>query len=391
MNVNEFDIKVRNLLQNAEEPVSPAVWKGVAAGLDAKAPRVVPLWLWWSSALAVAAAAAVVLGVFLFRPAGLETVPDQGLVAQVQSSATAGGLALAAPAVVSVGSVETSGSQDLRSAHSAPVEAVQDAGIVPQVLLQKSASRLAMPPKGSYAPRVEDHALLNQLAVTEEEKPSGKGLSLMAGGNIQSNSRGSLSEVPGRRAFGVQQNPTGEYIDNLGPDSFSLPFSVGVSAKYNFSPRWAVGLGVRYTNLSRSFVADYHSGEGWGIDNTEIDNHQHWAGVSLNAYYDIVNRGRWRVHTFAGGAVEYLLSNEFLVHNPNNQNDINYKEPGTHFQWSAGAGLGVEYRLTPHVGLFLDPSIRYYFDHANKPRSLRTIQPLRFDIEAGLRFSFGQF
>ena len=41
MNEKEFDIQVRNLLQSAEEPVSPKVWEGVAAGLD-KRRRIVP-------------------------------------------------------------------------------------------------------------------------------------------------------------------------------------------------------------------------------------------------------------------------------------------------------------------------------------------------------------
>ena len=208
-------------------------------------------------------------------------------------------------------------------------------------------------------------------------------------GNIQGNSRGNVTEQPGRRTFGAPSNQTGERVYNEGPDNFRLPFSVGIGAKYNFTPRWAVGLGVRYTNLSRSFLANYDSGDGWGVKNTETDNSQHWIGIPLNVYYDMVNRGRWRVHTFVGGSVEYLLDNSYVIHN--SPKDIFYHEPGTHFQWSAGIGLGVEFRITPHFGVFLDPSFRYYFDHMNQPRSLRTIQPLRFDMEAGLRFSFGKF
>ena len=53
-------------------------------------------------------------------------------------------------------------------------------------------------------------------------------------------------------------------------------------------------------------------------------------------------------------------------------------------------GLGVEFRISPRVGIYLDPNFRYYFNTQNQPRSLRTIQPLRFEMEAGVRFSFGQ-
>ncbi|MBO4634180.1 MAG: PorT family protein [Bacteroidales bacterium] len=388
MNVNEFDIEVRKLLQNAEEPVSPAVWDAVAAGLDRKA-RVIPVWMW--SAVAFAAAAAVVAGVFLFKP----SLPQEGTRIERVAQAELRPQALVAPegslvrmpqAIPSAG--RTYEALTLRESVPTQVEAVEDAGIVGEVLLNKSALRLAMPPQSSYKPQVDDNTLLNQLAYAQKEPVSGRGFSLLASGNIQSNSRGSVTEVPGRRAFGAPSNQSGERVYNEGPDNFSLPFSAGLGVKYNFTPRWAIGLGVRYTNLSRSFVADYDSGDGWGVSGAETDNRQHWIGIPLNVYYDIVNRGRWRVHSFAGGSVEYLLDNEYMIHNA--PKDIFYHEPGNPFQWSAGLGLGVEFRITPHFGVFLDPSVRYYFDHMNKPRSLRTIQPLRFDIEAGLRFSFGK-
>jgi hypothetical protein len=41
------------------------------------------------------------------------------------------------------------------------------------------------------------------------------------------------------------------------------------------------------------------------------------------------------------------------------------------------------------MGIYMDPNVRYYFESERQPRSLRTIQPLRFDIEAGVRFTFG--
>ena len=73
MNEKEFDIQVRNLLQSAEEPVSPKVWEGVAAGLD-KRRRIVPVRFWgYASALAAAAAVALVV---LLKPAAPVVEPE---------------------------------------------------------------------------------------------------------------------------------------------------------------------------------------------------------------------------------------------------------------------------------------------------------------------------
>ena len=36
------------------------------------------------------------------------------------------------------------------------------------------------------------------------------------------------------------------------------------------------------------------------------------------------------------------------------------------------------------LGIYIDPSLRYYFDN-NQPKSIRTAQPLMFGFEMGLR------
>ena len=77
--------------------------------------------------------------------------------------------------------------------------------------------------------------------------------------------------------------------------------------------------------------------------------------------------------------------NDFLLHS--SPRDIHYHQGGFPLQWSAAVGLGMEFKLTPGIGLYLDPSFRYYFGTENQPRSIRTIQPLRVDLEAGVRFS----
>ena len=68
MTENEFDIKVRSLLENASEPVPEGVWEGVSQALDnaaGKKRRIIPA-LWWRVAGITAVAAAVTLGVFLW-------------------------------------------------------------------------------------------------------------------------------------------------------------------------------------------------------------------------------------------------------------------------------------------------------------------------------------
>ena len=163
-----------------------------------------------------------------------------------------------------------------------------------------------------------------------------------------------------------------------------LLFSIGIGLKYKLSKNWAVSTGIRYSYMQRSFVGDYQ-GEGFRIVQTDIMNHQHWLGIPLNLSYEFVKKGRWNVYATAGGAAEWLLDNKFVVHN--SPQDILYHNNRGKTQFSAMAGVGMEYRISPFVGLYLDPGFRYYFATWNQPRSIRTVQPLRFEIEAGLRFN----
>jgi len=393
MKENEFDIQVRNLLQNAEEPVSPHVWEGIAAGLDGKRRRVVPLWV-WRTAAGVAVAAAVAAGVVFLKPAATLIEEHSNPIITIAE----------APATVAETPVVAAEQEPARlAAHRAvpakPAPVQEEAPVVEAVPVQavpvqeapeqkapaqKKQGKTVVPVQ--IDPAQDAQAQFNLLAQAEDRPASGRGFSLTASGNLQGLRR---SSVGGgfTRPYSAPAATAGEGIYNESPEvGFSLPFSAGIGLKYNFTPRWGVGIGVRYTNLSRTFVGDY-VGAGFRELQTDIDNHQHWIGIPVHLYYDIVNKGRWRVHAFAGASAEFLADNDFLIHG--SSKDYHYHQAGTRPQWSGDLGLGVEFRITPVLGLYLDPSFRYFFRTDLQPRSIRTIQPLRFDLEAGLRFSFG--
>ena len=65
---------------------------------------------------------------------------------------------------------------------------------------------------------------------------------------------------------------------------------------------------------------------------------------------------------------------------------INHEESVKGVQLSANAGIGVEFMLGRHIGIYIDPSLRYYF-HCSQPKSIRTAQPLMLGFEMGLRFN----
>jgi hypothetical protein len=395
MKEKDFDIAIREILQQAEEPVSPRVWEGVEAGLNRR--RLIPVWAW---SLTGIAAAAIALGVFLHSSHKAEhSNPTISIVETPKATVSQE----TAPELEEIAPIEEQVAREVSRLAYVPeplptevVPAVTAEGIPVQEEETPAEAEKRVLASVQPAPlpesAVEDQDALNKLAYADRKQKEPRGFSFTAAGQMQSNIRG---EVPASRAFRTPGGPpllapvVDHGIFNEQPEiNFSLPFSLGVGIKYHFNSRLALGTGIRYTYMSRTFLGDYRDvDQNIHMVQTDIDNHQHWLGVPLNLYFNIIDNGRWRLHTFLGGAGEFLVDNDYLIHA--SPNDIHYHERGNRIQWSAAGGIGVEYKLTPTVGLFLDPSIRYYFGAGNQPRSIRTIQPLRMEVEAGVRFSFG--
>lgn len=397
MKEKDFDIAIRDILQHAEEPVSPKVWEGVEAGLNR---RRFPVWAWGLSS--VAAAAAIVLGVFLLWPE--KTEHSNPTISIVENPQAITPVAEPAPETGEVAPIEEQVARKISRLAYVPEplpEEVPDAPEdrqEPTAPAEEATEPEITPVLASVQPDempesvVDDNEALNRLAFAHQQHKEPRGLSFTASGNLQSNTRGEVSGRPYRAPGSVPLlAPVVDHgVFNEQPEAnFSLPFSLGIGVKFHFNSRLALGTGIRYTYMRRTFIGDYRDiDQNVHITQTDIDNRQHWLGIPLNLYFNIIDNGRWRLHTFVGGTGEFLADNDYLIHA--SPKDIHFHQSGNRIQWSAAGGVGMEFRLTPTMGLFLDPSIRYYFGTENQPRSIRTIQPLRLEVEAGIRFSFGE-
>jgi RNA polymerase sigma-70 factor (ECF subfamily) len=57
-------------------------------------------------------------------------------------------------------------------------------------------------------------------------------------------------------------------------------------------------------------------------------------------------------------------------------------------QWSAGVGVGIQYDINPHFGIYIEPELYRYFDNAGQVQTIRTERPLNITIPVGIRFSW---
>ena len=187
--------------------------------------------------------------------------------------------------------------------------------------------------------------------------------------------RPSISKAPAKT--GIKETSTNS--------TYGIPLSFGAGVKFDFTPKWSLGVGVNYSLLSRKFFGEYHKVNAAGIIeedpiSSNITNTQHYIGIPVNAFYNIVNSKSVNFYAYAGGAVEKCIADKYTLANTT----ITHKEVPSGVQWSANVGIGAEFMIGNHLGLYIDPSLRYYFDNG-QPKSIRTAQPFMLGFEMGLR------
>ena len=410
-NIFENDLLMRAILEGGQEEVPGHIWDAVSDGLDKAAGdrRRKTVTLWWRRAgVSVAAVAAAVASVLvLSRPEPVDIVPaamhgDMIAVVESAESTTAedivakeAGDVLRTNAIDLVAYVpeKTSGMQydDILTetgndqVTDGVTEATDDVATV-----YESQEVISKPVQEKTAPKRTDKkaAIESFPDIWEDEHLNGKQIKtavIVSGITGASGSQGKAqSGMLKAPALTLPPAETGIKERNT-QSTYGLPVSVGAGVKIEFTPRWSLGVGVNYTYLTRTFSGTYtHVNEAGTIDDlitSDIRNSQHYIGIPVNAYYNIVNSKHVNFYAYAGGAVEKCVYDKYLVLT----NSVVHKEPAKGVQLSANLGVGAEFMLGQHIGLYIDPSLRYYFD-CDQPKSIRTAQPLMLGFELGFRF-----
>lgn len=415
-NMTDFDLFVKRSLQDAEEEVSPRVWRGIESRLAAMEAQKAAAasrknhsfgWGWPAAALAMAAVlAAVIILPGTKRNSNLTNhndttlLSDASTVRQVTVSGQDGGESVTAAA--ESGIVADVPVADRRSSASgvkvaepraqqqaAPVaepaqepQARQEAAPETQVQQQPQASEPVaqepQAPQEAVRPAAGQPDEFARMAFEDQmSRKAPVRISALAGGILGAGN--SASSAP---LYGVSAK--NDYIPGdireEGESSYSIPFSVGVGVRFGLTPRLSVGTGIDYSLLSRNFNGSLTGASG-AVTKGNIRHNMQYIGVPLNVYFELLGGGSLRLFAFGTGEAEWPLSSKYAL----GGETVSYQVRGT--QFSAGGGLGVEFRITDGLGLYAAPNARYYFN-CGQPKSIRTEKPLLINFNAGLHFYF---
>lgn len=389
----ESDLMMRSILEDGVEEVPAGVWDAVAEGLDKASRKKTVVLMWRRTAVGFGVAAALAVGLVLNHG-------DNDIVKPVQDDMIA---------VVEPVQTEMSSTEDDAFATDVMMAEVREKPL-PKTIRKQPAIPVDMKeitsvqemtetaPAAPAAPAAaEDEVSSGEMTYRfneeyepsewEEEKERRKvGTSLVISGIAGTNGtqakpggqgmlkQPSISSAPPKT--GIKETST--------RSTYGIPVSFGAGVKIDFTDRWSLGVGLNYTLLTRRFYGSYTevNEQGSIVINTQTDirNTQSYVGIPVNAFYNIVDTRHLNFYTYAGGAVERCVSDKYQLLGK----DITHSEKAKGVQLSVNLGIGVEFLLGDYLGLYIDPSLRYYFDNG-QPKSIRTDQPLMLGFEMGLR------
>lgn len=165
-----------------------------------------------------------------------------------------------------------------------------------------------------------------------------------------------------------------------------LPVHAGASVAYRINNRVSIEAGIAYSYLS----ADIHEGS----DSYYFagDQSLHYIGIPVGLRVRAISWKNFDIYVGAGFEAEKCISGTLkkaYVINGQTRDDGHESIRVRPLQWSVNAGAGVQYNISPLVGIYAEPGLSYYFDNGSDIETIYSDKPLNFNLNVGLRISFG--
>lgn len=149
------------------------------------------------------------------------------------------------------------------------------------------------------------------------------------------------------------------------------PYSFGLSVRVPLNDRLALTSGLVYTRLK----SDFSSGSKEQI--------LHYLGVPLGVTYTLWGYKRFSVYGIGGMQADFNV--KATVRHSSTINSFNMSKDRV--QFSALAGPGLQLDLTQDFGIYVEPTVRYYFNNGSDVENYFKDKPWNINLNAGLRLT----
>ena len=165
-----------------------------------------------------------------------------------------------------------------------------------------------------------------------------------------------------------------------------LPVRAGLTAAYRFTDRFSIETGLLYTNLTSDLR------QGSEDPYTAGTQTLHYLGIPVNLKFRIASWERLDLYASAGvlaeKCIDGTLKNEVILDGELQKTEREHLSVKP-LQWSVNLAAGLQYNFISTVGIYFEPGFNYYFDNSTPIKTIYYDGPFNFNLNVGLRFTFG--
>lgn len=195
-----------------------------------------------------------------------------------------------------------------------------------------------------------------------------------SGGEKQINSH--KSRIPGDISSGHPK-------EVLEKSYHHIPITLSLSLRKNINEHWGIETGIQYTYLRSDFtvISDSY------LEKTHKIN---YIGIPIKGSFNVWKQRRFSLYTSAGMTLDIPVKATSEEITSENGQIISQKKSSLypHLQWSADFGIGIQYHITPSIGIYAEPNLRYYIDNGSRLNTIRTTKPFNVTLPIGIRLSW---
>ncbi len=166
----------------------------------------------------------------------------------------------------------------------------------------------------------------------------------------------------------------------------SMPVSVGVAFAFPLGPRVAIETGLNYSYLHSS--GDTKNDLGSGLS---MKQELHYLGIPLGVTYLFLSSRSIDFYARGGAMIEKAIfarwTEKVLDESGRTTSQEIYNKKIKGIQPSVDASLGAMFKLSPTMGIYVEPGVAYYIEQTDQPANYRTENSVSFSLRVGMRFT----
>lgn len=179
----------------------------------------------------------------------------------------------------------------------------------------------------------------------------------------------------------IAEHNTGKIVER---EQHDKPITLGLALTKSLGKNWSIESGLQYSLLKSNFTM----GEGaYYIQRTQK---VHYLGLPFRLSYKWLRSKRWSVYSSAGVLLNVPLVGEAKERYVTDTT-VPYKDSWRFtpsWQWSVGAGVGVQYNLSPNWGIYAEPTFNWYIPNGSSIHTIWTEHPFTVTAPFGVRFTW---